>query len=642
MVEIESLSNKIFSLLKVNGLKIKIFDTDGAETTDPNEGRRFFSINPNIMITINEDGNSIEFNKGLNTDEEGMKILQNNVKRLANEFMMNTSIKVFGKMIKPRDYSYQVKNGAAMNENALIKPVNNLLLGKVANLIDYDGAITAREITSQLGTDLNEVQKVLNKLVMDGKIRVSADPMGQQVYSKAMEEAIAEGLGGLTLTGFEMQILKEIARSAYITARTLYESFANTPKDEFISTLKELFSKGLVQKDDQLQLSLCDTGNQKIEEMMSFPMPKDIKVGDRVSAPLGRFGSVMGTVTQIDGRDLKIVSDKNQEHWVDLSQVVKVPNRSEESLSESISRMFGSRKTSHQILENVRILVKHNKPVDESIRGARSRSISSIFLECNGERFRFAHNNLSGARAMAQHLAHGGSMGDKTGAYISETVGNMLKLQSFNRYIATNKLVNESSNGIVDTIKENIDTIKLELKKLTSARTYESVKARIETFERVQLDEGDTDQLKDLFTIRRFDEKFEEVLPIVKQLVQEKDTYHKRIEEAANTTVTLRRIKNVNAPILEFSSDNARIGYKLNEFALRIIENQELSEFINKISSKLCKESILNEFEKVILGRVFENAKFETLTKTEKVDESLEIFFDKYNTSFKAKLLHIS
>jgi hypothetical protein len=52
MVEMDTLAEKMFSLLKGNGLKIKIFDNDGNEVTDPAMGRRFFITSPNIMVTI--------------------------------------------------------------------------------------------------------------------------------------------------------------------------------------------------------------------------------------------------------------------------------------------------------------------------------------------------------------------------------------------------------------------------------------------------------------------------------------------------------------------------------------------------------------------------------------------------------------
>jgi len=496
MVELDTLAGKIFSLLKGNGLKIKIYDEAGAETTDPNVGRRFFVTEPNIMVTIDEDSNKIEFSKGATVDDS-VEHLQKNIRRLADEFLMNSDIKVFGKTIQPRDYAYQAKqkkNDAVMENN--LRPVNHHLLGQVLKKVKYFGNTYDYQLADDLGIGLEEIRPVLNRLVTSGKVKAGKDSHGDIMYSIAVDEAVME----------------------------------------------------------------------------------------------------------------------------------------------SFSKMFGSLKTSQQTLENVRILVRHKTPVDENVRGARSRHISAIFLECNGERFRFPHNYLPGARAMAQHMAHGGTPGDKVGGYITESTGNLLKLQSFNRYVTTNKLINEDSSGIVETVKENIETIRTELKKLTGVKTYETVKARLETFEREALAEDDTSGLKELFTIRRFDEKFEEVLPIVKQLVQERDTFHKRIEEAAANTVMLRREAINTVPMFEFAGEHARLGFKLNELALRIVENDELAGFVNKIGTKLCKEGQINDFEKAVLTQVLENAqvveKTESARKEIKESADLSSFFDKYIMNF--------
>jgi len=499
----EQLADKVFSLLKGNGFQIKIFDQGGNETANPSEGRRFFISDPNFMITIDEDNNELEFNKGADTDFDKFQELQDRVRKIANDFLLNFSIKVFGKSIQPRDFSYKAKmhKDRNMNENtSLVQPVNSHLLGQVLNKIKYFGKISAHTLADELApAQLNDIQRVLNTLVKEGKIVLINndynDHLRDPVYSIKMEEVVAEGL----------------------------------------------------------------------------------------------------------------------------------------------SKMTGSSKTSKQTLENVKLIVRHKKPVNEQTRGARSRSISAIFLECNGERFRFPHSNLSGARAMAQHMAHEGTMYDKIGSYIIENTGWLMKLQSFNRYATSNNLINEDSSIIIDTIKENIETIKSELRKFTGNKTYETIKARISTFERSPLQEDDLSNLKELFTIKRFDEKFEEVLPIVKQLVQEKNTYLKRIEESANSIIRIRYESLNDTPILEFSSKNAQIGFKLNELALRMVENTELSEFIAKVGNKLCKEGIVNDFEKAIIKSVFENVNLVKESKKDiviKESENLSHFFDKYDCKF--------
>lgn len=554
----DTLAEKMFSLLKGNGLKIKIFDNDGNEVTDPKMGRRFFISSPNLMVTIDEDSNSVEFSKGADVDMNKIKTVSAGIKRLANEFQMDSSLKVFGKAIQPRDYSYQVKKQKepAMMENT-IKPHNHQLLGEVFHIVKRFKSATASTIADNMHStiEISDVQPVLNRLVQSGKLAAQPNAHGEMEYTVAVDEAIME-VSMDTLTKYKT------AASADAT---------------------------------------------KADNAGNF------KRGDKRMS-----GIVKATKKQF-------AKDSNRYKGVD-------------ALKESFSKMFGSARTSQQTLENVVIKVRHRAPVNEESRGSRVRDISAIFLECNGERFRFPHISMTGARAMAQHMAHGGTFGDKVGSYISESTGNLLKLQSFNRYVTTNKLINEDSSGIVETVKENIETIRTELKKLTGTKTYETTKARLETFEREALAEDDTSGLKDLFTIRRFDEKFAEVLPIVKQLVQEKNTFHKRIEEAAGNVVMLRREAISTTPMFEFAGENARLGFKINELALRVMENDELAGFINKIGTKLCKEGTVNDFEKAVLTQVFENIKVEeTSTKVKsEIKESmdLETFYNRFDYNF--------
>ena len=573
MVEMDTLAEKMRALLSGNGLEIKMFDDGGTEVTDPALGRRFFISNPNLMVTIDEEDNNIEFNKGADVDTNSIKKISDGVKRLASEFQMDSSFKVFGKAIQPRDFSYQAKKQKepAMMENT-VKPINHQLLGEVFQLVKRFGSATAHYLADNMHSsiEISDIQPVLNRLVQSGKLAAETNPHGEIEYKVAVDEAI-------------MEMDKTLA--SYKTKAAADASAAD-------------------------------------------------KRGDTKHADKRFSGIVKATKKQFKNDD---IAAKAKQAGKD-SAAFKKANAPAETVKESFSKMFGSARTSQQTLENVRILVRHKVPVNEESRGSRTRQISSIFLECNGERFRFPHISMTGARAMAQHMAHGGTFGDKVGSYISESVGNLLKLQSFNRYVTTNKLINEDSSGIIETVKENIETLRTELKKLTGTKTYETAKARLETFEREALAEDDTSGLKDLFTIRRFDEKFEEVLPIVKQLVQEKDTYHKRIEEAAGAMILVRREAISTTPMFEFAGENARLGFKINELALRVMENDELAGFINKIGTKLCKEGTVNDFEKAVLTQVFENLKVEETApkaKTEiKESMDLETFYNRFDYNF--------
>jgi len=77
-------------------------------------------------------------------------------------------------------------------------------------------------------------------------------------------------------------------------------------------------------------------------------------------------------------------------------------------------------KTSYKPLGGTKLILRHNKPVTEEKPGARSRNIGAIFVEKDGERFRYPYNHLLGARVMALHVESGGKPWDDNGSKILE------------------------------------------------------------------------------------------------------------------------------------------------------------------------------------------------------------------------------
>jgi hypothetical protein len=79
-----------------------------------------------------------------------------------------------------------------------------------------------------------------------------------------------------------------------------------------------------------------------------------------------------------------------------------------------------SLKISYHPLGSTQIRLAHSKSVTEERPGARSRNIKALFIEKDGERFRFPYNHLLGARVMALHVESGGKPWDSTGEKILE------------------------------------------------------------------------------------------------------------------------------------------------------------------------------------------------------------------------------
>jgi hypothetical protein len=211
-------------------------------------------------------------------------------------------------------------------------------------------------------------------------------------------------------------------------------------------------------------------------------------------------------------------------------------------VTEAIGAAYGSTKSSYQKLENARLVIKHNKPVNEEQRGSRSRNIQAIYIEnAEGERYRFPSNNLAGGRAMLRHVKEGGTPYDDFGQHIVEQCNELKKLKEFKRYSEKNGLVNEDTADIVEAVSGRINNIRETLSKMKGSRSYA---AMLEAFESKdeQLDEDDLTEVKDKFTVQYFDENVEGALPYVQALVKEMQAvreHNTKVQETINNLVSV-------------------------------------------------------------------------------------------------------
>lgn len=184
-------------------------------------------------------------------------------------------------------------------------------------------------------------------------------------------------------------------------------------------------------------------------------------------------------------------------------------------VQEGIGKAYGSQKSSYQHCESAKLIIRHTKPVSEEVRGSRSRHIKELFIEnSDGERFKLPHTSLAGGRAMARHVSMGGTTLDEVGQQINSLTSRMLALKEFVRYARSNKLVSESNEQLVAKVAQSALSIRETLKRLTSSRNYAKV---VETIKEspVQIDNSKIDELRDQFTVKKFDESLEAILPFI-------------------------------------------------------------------------------------------------------------------------------
>ena len=243
-------------------------------------------------------------------------------------------------------------------------------------------------------------------------------------------------------------------------------------------------------------------------------------------------------------------------------------------LEEGLSPLEGSSKTSRQTLENVRLIIRHKKAVNEEQRGSRSRNISAIFVEnSDGERFKYPHKHLSGARAMARHVSNGGVPSDVVGEAIVEQTNTLVKLKEFMNIVNKQGLVNETNRDVVLNVKRQIESVKESIKRIQGPKGYTAFVESIALNEEKIADEISEETVNDYvqkFTKSTFEEKLTDILPLIHR---------------ANTTETekqktnqVERVKNIIEACNEDGSPVNTIMFRDSNIDISGIKKTELDE----------------------------------------------------------------
>ena len=97
----DDLGNKIFDFLKER-VFISIYDENDEDTLDPEVGVRFYSNDPNIMVTIDKENNELKLSKSKHVEDDPMDSIHKGIQNLAQDSLFSFfDYKIFGKSIKP-------------------------------------------------------------------------------------------------------------------------------------------------------------------------------------------------------------------------------------------------------------------------------------------------------------------------------------------------------------------------------------------------------------------------------------------------------------------------------------------------------------------------------------------------------------
>jgi hypothetical protein len=135
-----------------------------------------------------------------------------------------------------------------------------------------------------------------------------------------------------------------------------------------------------------------------------------------------------------------------------------------EELAVAESRLYGmgnNRRMSFGDVGTHKIIIKHKNQIDPEKRGDRARKIEHIFIETPvGERFLVPHTNLHGARALANHLRHKGTIDDAGSELINEMVKEMASMKHFVRSMRNRTFEDQETSGMVEAAVHRYNEVK--------------------------------------------------------------------------------------------------------------------------------------------------------------------------------------
>ena len=318
---------------------------------------------------------------------------------------------------------------------------------------------------------------------------------------------------------------------------------------------------------------------------------------------------------EFDIRDIT-KSNLTKQDYQNLADTNKTVNT--DGMSEELNRitklagvevkegLTGTRKSSYENLDKTRLIIRHAGPVDETVPGARSRHINSLYIENeDGERFKYPVIHLAGARAMTRHVANGGRPHDDFGQHIIQTSEDIAKLSSFQRYASNKDQLNDNAGDIIEQTKMTLENLRMYIKNLSKQNHYESSCKGYRKKEAIELDDETANSYKDKFTLKNLDSRVEDALPLIHRVMSEfKD------KEPAQAPVDLGPVvqgyladpdkklvlRKDNAAdnmlkVTKFTNKNTMLSSILSDIASRMLtkgsEDDQVANFASRVADEL-------------------------------------------------------
>jgi hypothetical protein len=241
------------------------------------------------------------------------------------------------------------------------------------------------------------------------------------------------------------------------------------------------------------------------------------------------------------------------------------------------NKMFGTSRLSYQNLGEARLVVKHSQPINPDLAAGRTMHISSIYIEnADGERFKYPYKHLSGARALAEHVNHGGNPYDEIGKYITKLSEELNSLRKFKGYVGRQTQISEAMGSITNQVIDRIDEVKKEIQNLQRPAYYEQFAESFIAAEELKVPETVMNDWIDRLTIRTFNEDMKAVFPFLYNIVHESDLPVRKL----SAKDLMGRIKTDTT----VTSETKTIKYRAPELEIEDMLESIVSEDKNEIT----------------------------------------------------------
>ena len=230
------------------------------------------------------------------------------------------------------------------------------------------------------------------------------------------------------------------------------------------------------------------------------------------------------TKNNLTKQDYENLADTNKtvntdEMSEELARITKLAGVEKAPVAEGLA---GTSKSSFENLNKTKLIIRHKGKVDETVPGARSRQIQSLYIENEeGERFKYPLTHLAGARAMQRHVSNGGRPHDEFGQHIVSTSEDIAKLNSFSRYASNKDQLNDNAGDIIEQTKLKLENLRGYMRNISKQAHYEAAAKDFKTSEEQVLDDETVNKLREKFTMKNLDSRVEDAFPIINKIMSE-------------------------------------------------------------------------------------------------------------------------